>query len=135
MTIRYWVTYCDSSLQWSEHSGPRMRAWVRIPLLTQTFYVSFSWHRWKNLRCTNPETLNYFISNIVIDCWAAERANLRTAQNKYWAIGCQDLYFLNFVACTKLSNVSFNDLFHILQELSKDVFTLWDLSIWSIILF
>ena len=29
-----------SSLLWSEHSGPRMRAWVRIPLLTQTFYFS-----------------------------------------------------------------------------------------------
>ena len=33
-----------SSLLWSEHSGPRMRAWVRIPLLTQTFYL-----HWKNI--------------------------------------------------------------------------------------
>ena len=30
-----------SSLLWSEHSGPRMRAWVRIPLLTQTFCFSY----------------------------------------------------------------------------------------------
>ena len=28
-----------SSLQKSEHSGPRMRAWVRIPLLTKPFYT------------------------------------------------------------------------------------------------
>ena len=30
-----------SSLQRSEHSGPQMRAWVRIPLLTQTFSKVF----------------------------------------------------------------------------------------------
>ena len=33
-----------SSLLRSEHSGPRMRAWVRIPLLTKTFFNSFANH-------------------------------------------------------------------------------------------
>ena len=31
-------------LRISENSGPRMRAWVRIPLLTKTFFNSFANH-------------------------------------------------------------------------------------------
>ena len=33
---------------------------------------------------------------------SSSTANQRAAQDNYWALGCQDLYFLNFVTCMTL---------------------------------
>ena len=54
-----------SSLLWSEHSGPRMRAWVRIPLLTQTFCFSCKITEFSNAQASFW-TYSYFQSNIYL---------------------------------------------------------------------
>ena len=57
-----------SSLLWSEHSGPRMRAWVRIPLLTQTFYFSYKITEFSSAQASFRTLLmfSYFQCNIYL---------------------------------------------------------------------
>ena len=57
-----------SSLLWSEHSGPRMRAWVRIPLLTQTFCFSYKITEFSNAQASFRTLFmfSYFQCNVYL---------------------------------------------------------------------
>ena len=52
----------------------------------------------------HPKTGSLYVLVIVLSCpqigsLSSSTANQRAAQNNYRSLGCQDLYFLNFVTC------------------------------------
>ena len=64
--------------------------------------------KWKFLRSMNlrpPKTRLFIIvlSCLLIGSLSSSKANQRVAQNNYQVLGFQDLYFLNFVTCTRQS--------------------------------
>ena len=63
---------------------------IQMSIIFMTVYL----YRWKVLRSTNPETSKVWL-------FIRSTANQRAAQNNYQTLGFQDLYFLNFVTCTR----------------------------------